>query len=373
MVTPNQLDGTQTEAIDDIVDDAESTHWISGYAGSGKTIVLVHAINRTAQRHPDHTIGFVTYTHALKDLVATGIAARKAARVEVTTVKAFCSRPQHFDHLFVDEIQDMEPAEIAKLREYTDHLVVAGDPDQSIYQGRVDPSDLRSLIGPCTEHRLTTIYRLSKNTRQIASTLYPAGGIKSAKKFGGLNDQQAELYVASSTRDEAVEIYDQAYAVCEVGLPSAILLPGHSAIYEFACEIARARGTPQPPEPTKTTDLYGRSSSRNYERFNDFFVNRNIPLMYIGNDYGSLALSDRQPMVYLMTYHSSKGLDFPQVFLPRLARSAQVGYNFDDDANKRRIMFVAVTRSRSKMTFSHTGIPHRFLAEVEGFLAPATF
>jgi superfamily I DNA/RNA helicase len=373
MVTPNQLDATQSDAIDRIVDEAESTHWISGYAGTGKTIVLTHAINRVAQRYPGESVGFVTYTHALKDLVATGIERDLSARVNILTIKAFYSKPQDFDHLFVDEVQDAESKEIARLREHTAHLVVAGDPDQSIYQGRVNPADLRALMGPCTEHRLDTVYRLSKNTRQIASAIYPAGGIKAAKKFRGANDLQAEFFRASSPTQEAVEVFDQAYAVCEVGLPSAILLPGHDSIYEFACQVARDQGTTQPPKPAKTSDLYGRAGSRDYEDFNEFFADNEIPLMYIGNDYGSLSLSDEQAMVYLMTYHSSKGLDFPQVFLPRLTIAAQVGFNFDDEANKRRIMFVAVTRSRSKMTFSRFGLSHRFLEEIEGFLAPATF
>lgn len=373
MVTPNQLDTAQSDAIDSIVDNADSTHWISGYAGTGKTIVLTHAINRVARRYPGETVGFVTYTHALKDLVATGIAKGLSTRVKIMTLKAYHSQPEYFDHLFVDEIQDAESKEIARLREHTTHLVVAGDPDQSIYQGRVNPAELRALIGPCREHRLNTVYRLSKNTRQIASSIYPAGGIKAAKKFGSANDLQAELFRAAGTTQEVVKIFDQAYAVCEVGLPSAILLPGHKSIYEFACEVARDQGASQPPMPTKKSDLYGRAGSRDYGEFNEFFVDNEIPLMYIGNDYGSLSLSDEQAMVYLMTYHSSKGLDFPQVFLPCLATSATIGYNFDDEANKRRIMFVAVTRSRSKMTFSRSGTAHRFLSEVEGFLAPATF
>jgi superfamily I DNA/RNA helicase len=373
MVSPNQLDSAQSDAIDAIVDNPDQTHWISGYAGSGKTVVLTHAINRTVRRYRNESVGFITYTHALKDLVATGIDARLIDEVDIQTIKAFSSHSKVFDHLFVDEVQDMEPREIEKLRSHSRHLVVAGDPDQSIYQNRVNPADLKRLIGTCTEHKLSTIYRLSKNTRQIASTIYPAGGIKGARKFGGANDMPAELRVSTSPDDEAVAIFNQALAVCAEGLPSAVILPGHPTIYEFACLIAQDRGLRQPPRPTKKSTPFGQTGSHNYQPFNDFFENNDVPLMYIGNDYGSLAKSDDVPMVYLMTYHSSKGLDFPQVFLPRLAAGASVGYNFDSEENKRRIMFVAVTRSRSRMTFSYSGRPHRFLDEIAPLLAGSTF
>ena len=48
MVPINQLDAIQSQAIDDILEDYRSNHLVKGFAGSGKTIVLTHVLERLA-------------------------------------------------------------------------------------------------------------------------------------------------------------------------------------------------------------------------------------------------------------------------------------------------------------------------------------
>ena len=78
--------------------------------------------------------------------------------------------------------------------------------------------------------------------------------------------------------------------------------------------------------------------------------------MFLGNGEGRLARSDAEPLVLLMTYHSSKGLDFRDVYLPSLTPNARIdptGMPSEDRA--RRILFVAVTRSRENLFLSFSG------------------
>ena len=87
-----------------------------------------------------------------------------------------------------------------------------------------------------------------------------------------------------------------------------------------------------------------------------------------GNDNGNLANSDSEVKIYLMTYHSAKGLDFENVFIPGLNR----GYRFvselalkDDPDLESRLLYVAVTRSRENLFLSYNaGQPHVLLSKL---------
>ena len=83
-----------------------------------------------------------------------------------------------------------------------------------------------------------------------------------------------------------------------------------------------------------------------------------MPLVYLGNGFGSLETSERQPKVFLMTLHSAKGLDFETVFLPRMGRGAPLAESRDADKHvdrQRRLLFVALTRSRRDLFVSFSG------------------
>ena len=55
-----------------------------------------------------------------------------------------------------------------------------------------------------------------------------------------------------------------------------------------------------------------------YNQLNTYLDNYNIRMNYIGNGIGSLIDASENKKIILMTYHSSKGLDFDNAFLPML-------------------------------------------------------
>lgn len=79
-------------------------------------------------------------------------------------------------------------------------------------------------------------------------------------------------------------------------------------------------------------------------------------------------------MVYLLTYHSSKGLDFYSVYLPFLDEDKDIAWDSIRNSIpdiERKLFFVASTRSRGDLTYTFTGnAPHPFLQEIidEGLL-----
>jgi superfamily I DNA/RNA helicase len=373
MIAINQLGAQQTKILEEVSNDRSKPHWIAGYAGTGKTIVITHAIERLVSQTRNASICFLTYTHALKDLVHSGLSERALSRVKIRTIDTFATSDDYFDYILVDEIQDVTETAIQNIFSRADHVIAAGDPDQSIYLGRVDTSSLRQLLGGARKHTLKHIQRLSLKTFQLATAILPeAEIIKGAEVKGDGNN--GKIIEGSSKRDEFLKVYAEAFRVSSLNQPSAVLFPTHDQIYEFASLAAESLGFGRPPQREEK----GRITS--YTNFNNFFSKRNAPLRFLGSNNGSLPESDVLRIVYLMTYQSSKGLDFNNVFLPDLTLANEVKLDakwrhFSNEENERRHFFVAITRSKENVYFSYHGKRHPLIDQLpdeclEKFEAP---
>ncbi len=357
MIALDQLDTTQEAILDTVVNEA-GPHWIEGYAGTGKTIVLTHAVKRLRKRNRYASLCFITYTHALKDLVASGL---DGDNIDIFTVDSFVGQTEKFDWAFVDEVQDITPEKIAGIQKRAKHIIWAGDPAQSIYHGRVQPRDLPSLLGTKSQ-KLKHIYRLSQKTYEIASTIYPWAQVMRGALVSVDDDVDVHLIAANTKAKEFAWVWNKAKIVSTKGRPSAILFPTHEEIYDFACAVAKYESKPNPPHRVQM----GRITD--YSAFNNHFQKNRIALGFLGSNNGSLPESDIKSFCYLMTYKSAKGLDFNSVFLPCLTEDI----SFEDgkplrlssDEWQRRYFFVGLTRSRRDLFMSYHGQPHPFLQEM---------
>lgn len=366
MVPKNKLSAKQIDIADSVVKGADERHWVSGYAGSGKTVVITHSINELATRFPDHSIGFLTYTHALKDMVQSGLSPKVAKRVSIETLDSFYHHPKKFDHLFVDEIQDADQRHLPKLLAASKHLVVAGDPDQSIYRDRLDAVGLRKALGVHNRYMLNEVYRFSKNTLEIAKHVYPEAELTTGAQLKELNSVTATLTEYPYEAQEAAGVWEAARNAAKPELPSAVLFPQHKLIHQFAKIVASCERKGVPPIPTKTTGVPGQSFD--YTGFNQFFEDARIPMRFLGSSYGSFEESDNKAIVYCLTYHSAKGLDFQNIFLPFLSNTIRIKENYEPDELGARKFLVAVTRSRYQQNFSYSGSMHPFISDIPGQL-----
>ncbi|MDR1607129.1 MAG: ATP-binding domain-containing protein [Deltaproteobacteria bacterium] len=75
--------------------------------------------------------------------------------------------------------------------------------------------------------------------------------------------------------------------------------------------------------------------------------------------------SDFTPIIMISTIHSSKGLDFKNVFIPNMDHRAFVGTDANTRAYLNRLLFVAVTRTRENLFLSYSSYkPAPFLNKV---------
>ena len=344
----DRLGQKQLEVLNGITGQLDRPHWVQGFAGTGKTLVVTHLMERVAKLKPNSSICFVTFTHALKDLVSGGLQGAVARRVEVKTHTQYLRERQHYDYVFLDEVQDISPSDLVKIKGLTGNLYVAGDGDQRIYDKGASEEEINAAISPRT-WKLLEIFRLTKLLQQVAQAILPRTrlieGLHSSKDA----EVTIRLMQHAESSSEAKWVWKEAKRRARPADPSVILFPTHKAIAAFAGEVADALGLEKPAP---------RGARGDYGPFNEFWEKEGVSLMYFGNSHGELAKGDTEPMVYLVTFHSSKGLDFRNVFIPGMQDGAtivnQMALEADPELD-RRLLFVAVTRSRENLFISYSG------------------
>jgi superfamily I DNA/RNA helicase len=368
MVSINDLDAVQARAIENIMDNQQQNHWVKGFAGSGKTIVLTHVLERLATANPPLKVCFATFTHALKDLVESGLSDNAKRRIDISTFNGLGKLRNDYDLVVADEMQDIPSRVLPTLAKKSDVLVIAADLDQSIYRSACSVSELNASVKPAKEHQLREIHRINENVFEIATSVYNDAKVVSQTTVRQ-DDEQARIFRGSSMRDEFVTMFEEAVRVSAKESPSAILLPSKALLDKFISTIATTNSYDGTPPSVKSERPEISEQADPFKEINAYLKKNKSPLQVFGGGSGSLYDSDTKKMVYLMTYHSAKGLDFANVFLPHLTEDVSLEpMKGASDDQERRLFFVASTRARERLYLSYHDEPHRFIEEIPEFL-----
>jgi superfamily I DNA/RNA helicase len=274
-----------------------------------------------------------------------------------------------YDLVVADEMQDIPSRVLPTLAKKSDVLVIAADLDQSIYRSACSVSELNAAIKPAKEHQLREIHRINENVFEIATSVYTDAKVVSQTTVRQ-DDEQARMYEGASMRDEFVTMYEEAVRVSAKESPSAVLLPSKALLDKFISTIATANsytGTPPSVKDSERPEIGEQADP--FKEINAYLKKNKSPLQVFGGGSGSLYDSDTKKMVYLMTYHSAKGLDFANVFLPHLTEDISLEpLKGASDDQERRLFFVATTRARERLYLSYHDEPHRFIEEIPDYL-----
>ena len=158
------------------------------------------------------------------------------------------------------------------------------------------------------------------------------------------------LWKARTQADEVHAIIKDALGYIKIGESVGILLPSHWKIQKFVNYVLTDAGKPTWVVP------YNENNKPDYGRLNEHFEENGIAMQYVANGYGDFIGNKKK--ISLMTYHSSKGLDFDRVYLPFC-------YHVDGASSytesNRTLFMVAFTRSRGDMVISFTGMLNHFV------------
>ena len=362
MIREDQLDPDQREFIN--VESKKSGNiWVKGFAGSGKSVLLIHSLKNVLQKEPNARIAVVVYTHSLIDMFKTGMKELNIpSTIPVMTYIEFCDKnSQSFDYIFCDEVQDLPSRVLYAMNNRSRKVIVAGDSNQSIYdtdprwnEPVVNPSQVGDIIN-ARAFSLNMIHRLTRSIIAAVQKILPSMNIWGAKRDLTKQDVNIRLCEASSETEEVKYIYQEAQKGANVGDTSVILLPTLNMISKFANQVLSANNKPQWNEKKNN---YGKPD---FGDLNRHFKNNGIKIQFIGSGYGSLSDAEKNKEAILMSYHSSKGLDFDNVFLPYLNNSFYL-----HPSNANTLFMVAMTRSRKNLYLTYFGYTHDLVDKFKG-------
>jgi superfamily I DNA/RNA helicase len=357
MIREDQLDPDQREFIN-VESKKTGNIWVKGFAGSGKSVLLIHSLMSTLQKEPNAKVAVVVYTRSLIDMFENGIKELKPyykvnRDIPVKTYYEFVDKDKSsYDYIFCDEVQDLPSKVLYAMNNRARKVIVAGDSNQSIFdkdpkwrEPVVNPDQIGDIIS-ARAFTLNMVHRLTKSIINAVQKLIPSMNIWGAKRDLTKQDVNIRLCEATSEQEEVKYIYQEALKGANVGDTSVILFPTIKSITKFANLVLSANGKTQWGEKKNN---WGKPD---YGDLNKHFKS---------SGYGALKNAEQDKEAILMTYHSSKGLDFDNVFLPFLNT-----HFYLYPSNAETLFMVAMTRSRKNLYLTYYGFTHDLVDKFKG-------
>ncbi|WMX17156.1 3'-5' exonuclease [Aureispira sp. CCB-E] len=356
MVPEEKLSPEQRDIMKKVNQLGNQPIWIQGHAGSGKSVVMLYSLTDYLIRNPRAKVVVYVFTHALKDLLKNGIReipGLKNRRVPVYIIYQLkYDKTDKYDAIFCDEVQDLPIQFINDLKQKCTQLIIAGDAAQSIYdqdpiykQGTASIAEITGSIKP-QAYSLNQVFRLTQNILDLLKNVFSSLRVKA---HVGKANTAIRLYEANSYEEE-IEFVWKEMKITNTNRQSevaAILMFKRADIVDFVNKALELEGKPR--WEIEMVDKYNNGNEKiNFKALNGHLKDNNMPLMYIGNNDGSLYDADRFNKIVIMTYHSSKGLDFGAVALP------QVNTNLYPTTKPDALALVALSRSKRDLLITYT-------------------
>lgn len=352
MVKYDKLDDDQKDFVDKEINKRGNV-WIQGFAGSGKSVMLIHALRKKQNENPNINACIVVYTHSLIDMFKTGLNELGMKSVPVMTYHQFMKDTKRYDYIFCDEVQDLPENVLAQMRNRSPNVHVAGDSNQSIYENTVSPREIGNILD-ARPFVLTRIYRLTRSIMQAVSNFLPNLNIFGARRDMTKKDVSIRLCKTYDELEEVKYVWDQASDATSEGYSTVVLLPKHDYIEKFVNLLLKSKNK------SSWTPVQNHFGSTDYSQLNKYFSTCGIKAEYVGNSYGSFQNAAKNRNLIIMTYHSSKGMDFDNVFLPFLSDNLSIS-KYDPQT----LFMVAMTRSKMNLFITYSGYLHDYVKKFE--------
>jgi superfamily I DNA/RNA helicase len=371
-----KLDSEQRDIINRILANPKQNFFIQGFAGSGKSILLLYVLILAKQQNPTLRVCVVGYTKTLVDMFNTSIppeirnastpksaslfdilsdnskrgATVNSCGVDVKTYSAFEKNPSAYDLILVDEVQDLSENILSLLQSQCHQLIVAGDGAQSIYNTGMPVAAMVALINAVTVE-LKILHRLPNKIIEIVKSIFPHNQLEKASR-SKLRNVDATLARALDVNEEIRYVFETASNYANSRVSTAILLPQKKYILGFIDTILNLHNFDGWQLKTN------RFGGDDFDDLNSYLSKCGLNIQYLGGGYGDLNDTSK---VHLLTYHSAKGLDFETVLLPNLCADATIWHG-EDIANN--LFYVALTRTRLNLYLCYTNKPHPYITRI---------
>ena len=337
LIDPSELDEFQKVIYDIGLDES---FIIKGCAGSGKTILALFRAQEILIRSeiddvpPSFTV--VVFTKALSSFIRASIISLGIDIHQVVHYDKWLG--DEVDHLIVDECQDFKSEEIDTLMSAkTESIMFYGDTQQQLYHDRLNLEELSRKTG-LKLRELEKNYRLPKSIAEFVWHLGTDDKLRDKCMRPGFDKPRV------LKRDNWQKEID--FIVAEIRARNytdvAILLPFNNKIVA----------------PTTNAGIRNVESVIEYLDNNSFSYEAKF---YDSSNYEHDDLDFDSELPKLMTFHSSKGLQFETVFVPFC------DYPVHDDWVVEHIknpLFVALTRTYKNLYITHSGKLTQFFKKI---------
>ncbi len=302
---------------------------VKGCAGSGKTVLALWKAKEIADSNLG-TFYFVVYTKALRQFINDGV--REIGLPDSRVVhhykwKHSLNKPKA-DYVIIDEVQDFNKDELSELQESANKaFILFGDSAQQVYKGlKKDLMTMEQIAyhTGLSMDQLVLNHRLPKKIGRIAEYINSTGdSLENVCTKEGPN--KPFLVKTGSWQDQLNFIKD---TIDERGYTDVgILFPDNKHV-KNADEYYQKRG---------------------------ILVEAKYDINWPDDTKFNLNFHSENPK--LMTYHSSKGLQFEAVFIPGCSMESLPGGNINP-------LYVAMTRTYQDLFVLFTGNLTALLKEI---------
>jgi superfamily I DNA/RNA helicase len=306
-INDSELDDYQVPIIQKKMN---SSFVVKGCAGSGKTVLALWKAREIARTGLGSYL-FIVYTKALRQFINDGIEEARLAHDRVTHHHHWrnkLGKPQA-DYIIVDEVQDFTRGELYELQQSARKAIILfGDSAQQLYKGLkndlMDMEQIAHYTGLPME-QLVLNHRLPKKIARVVEPINSSGDVLEARSLKEGANKPFQIK-ASSWEKQLDFIID---TIKERGYTDVAIL--------F-----------QDNELVKKADEYYEKKGIRIEAKYDINWPNNVKF--------NLNFHSENPK--LMTYHSSKGLQFEAVFIPGCEMQSLPGESVSP-------LYVAMTRT----------------------------
>lgn len=321
-IKDSELDDYQVKVINRKTD---NSYIVKGCAGSGKSILALWKAKQIQEQNKGSYL-YVVYTKALRQYMSDGI---KQVGLQESNVANFDAcflwrkndngvlvrgdwRKGSYDYIIVDEAQDFSKDDIELFRSKASKaLLLYGDTAQQLYAFIKDKQTVSmeeiQYFTKFPVEQLVFNHRLPKKIARLAQYLNSESDeLEERCTEEGVEKPKIIRY------DSITQQYDDIIALIKNrNLEDVGILFRHNSEVEQAYEYFKNQGV---------------NVEAKYGRFMDLNFNSDNPKM--------------------MTYHSSKGLQFEHVFIPECTV---------EDTDNRNLLYVAITRTYRSLYIMHSG------------------
>ena len=341
------LSDEQKSFIRTVLANKDNSHFLSGCAGSGKSVIAAHVLQILKENNPDFSCSMVVFTKLLSKFISDGF--KEVDDNMMQDVGHFHQRltrgyeQKHTDMAIIDEFQDFRSSWIQNVKSTSNSQIWLGDPTQQIYQDAKDDHGVSTLYSEFenSHTKLTTNYRNSISVAQLAKHFMVTHEFENMELQKKVNDFLFPIFKnPQQTADSK-------------NLPN-IFIEANNEEEEFDMIANIIKEKINSDEP-RTHIAVAQLHNKDVDKVNKKLIERGIDTFRVSTRKGYEQLPDfnQKKLVMLSTIHSLKGLEVDYIIFPRTEEEKIDFWQDKDPDILENLLYVLFTRARARIYCSY--------------------